>query len=47
MIACFSDGLTYPAVENRMSTISPGARRRSAKMTIDMPSSVSTAIVRR
>src|SRR5215470_15364052 len=47
MIACFSDGLTYPAVENRMSTMSPGARRRSVKITTDMPRSVRRAMTRR
>src|SRR5687767_4292397 len=44
MMAAFSDSFTYPAVENRMSTMSPGASRRRTKITIDMPMSVSTAI---
>src|SRR5687767_12371746 len=44
MMAAFSDSFTYPAVENRMSTMSPGASRKRTKITIDMPMSVSTAM---
>src|SRR6266496_817662 len=47
MIACLSESLTYPPVAKRMSTMFPGARRRSRKMTIDIPSRVTTAIPRR
>ncbi len=41
-MAARSDGFTYPPVENRMSTMSPGARRSMPKITIDMPSRVSS-----
>ncbi len=46
-MAARSEALTYPPAEKRMSTMSPGARRRSAKITSDIPNSVSAAMPRR
>src|SRR5688572_15757391 len=46
-IARFSESFTWPAEANRISTISPGARRSRTKMTTDMPKSVSRAMASR